>query len=152
MYLTAKGVSGSVPVAVIPATTGSWSGIVPIEDVTLTLTMTLVETATGSVSGTGSFTLGEYGLLFTITGTHTHPIVRLTISAANVQPAHFVGQFSGANAIPGQLFDSGFAGESITLFRQGANAGEVALSGLHLGTWDSGADFVSLLSRLATQR
>ncbi len=124
--LSAQSVSGSVPVTVIPTMSGSWSG--SISGGTGTLSMTVIESASGSVTGTGSFIVGGVGIPLNVTGTHSHPSVNLTLASPDFEPARLSGQFTGDNVIAGQLFDSGFTGESVTLLRQSSASANVALT------------------------
>lgn len=128
--LSAEGVSGSVPVTVIPTMSGSWSGTFSIPGGVVTLSMTVIEGTSGSVTGTGSFSAGGVGLPINITGTHSHPNINLTLASPdpNIEPARLTGQFTGDTAIACQLFDSGFTGEPVTLLRQSSASANVALT------------------------
>ncbi len=143
--LSAESVSGSVPVTVIPTMSGSWSGFVSITGGVVTLSMTVIESASGSVTGTGSFVVSGLGLPINVTGTHSHPNVNLTLAdpGGQFETARLTGQFTGDDAITSQLFDSGFTGEPVTLLRQSSASANVALADVV-----SGSDLVTAILAL----
>jgi len=101
-----------------PSATGQWSGSFVADSMTITVNLVLKESAR-NVTGTG--TMGIPGVLMlaqTVTGTHTHPHLALTLSATGYQPANITGEFVNAGRVDGTIFGSGFSGEALTLTRQ----------------------------------
>jgi hypothetical protein len=94
--------------------TGSWSG----SSGGVTLNMILSEGSGGAITGTGSIA-GEGGsLALTISGTHPHPNVGLTLASPGFDPMNFAGTFVNNNLVSGTLNGSGFLDFAITLHRQ----------------------------------
>ncbi len=109
-YQTAEGGSN---VAVFPSLIGSWSGSV----YNLTFQMTLAESSSGAVSGSGELTDGHGFLGLGVVGKDDHPSVSLSFQATGYIGAGFQGTMTSDNVIQGTLLGSGFQGDSITFTR-----------------------------------
>jgi hypothetical protein len=80
--------------------------------------LTLSEDKDKRIDGSGSLAGSSAAVALTITGTHVHPDVTLTMKATSYQDMNFSGKFSGDNSIVGSLNGSGFVNESLTLSRR----------------------------------
>ena len=58
------------------------------------------------------------GIAETVSGTHAHPNVSLTLAAYNYTPCTITAQMLDAASIVGTISGSGFIGESLTLRKQ----------------------------------
>jgi hypothetical protein len=71
------------------------------------------------VSGSGTFTVGTAGgLAFTVTGTHSHPQVSLTMHSSGYADTNFSGTFTNSRIVQGTLNGSGFANVPLSLQKQ----------------------------------
>ncbi len=96
-----------------PNIEGVWSG----SNAVVTFSMTVVEN-NKTVTGTGTITGSTGGFLaLTVTGTHVHPSVALTLSSPGFLPFSFNGSFETDDLITGLLNGSGFNNEQISLLR-----------------------------------
>lgn len=84
----------------------------------LTLTLTTIESADGSISGNGTAKTSTESLALTVTGVHSHPDVTFTGKATGFEDWNFTGQFVGSNTVSGTLNGSGFDGDAATWTRQ----------------------------------
>jgi hypothetical protein len=103
--------------------TGVWTGI---SASSTGLTLTLIETGDGLVSGAGRLVIGLQSLPVNATGAHSHPSISLTIDAArlNFAPVNFQGVFDGPlETIHGVLNNANvFLSDSLVLHRTTAPA------------------------------
>ncbi len=105
--------SPAIPVAVrmdVPSTQATWTGIVA----SLGVSMTLIETSSGVISGTGVF-ISVQATPFNVTGTHHHPVVRMVMTAPGFMPVFFDGAFVGERQLAGVMNGSGFTGDAVSL-------------------------------------
>ena len=109
-YQTAEGGS---EVTVFPSLIGHWLGSV----YNLTFQMTLSESSSGTVSGTGDLTDGHGVVGLGVVGQHDHPNVALSFQATGFIGAGFQGTMTSDSVIQGTLLGSGFQGEAITFTR-----------------------------------
>ena len=95
-----------------PSIDGSWSGSIGSTNFSMTVTER-DRTVTGSatISGSGG------SIALTVTGTHAHPAVALTMSATGFESFNFTGNFETDDLITGSLNGSGFVNDQITLLR-----------------------------------
>jgi hypothetical protein len=101
-----------------PAFTGTWTGATASGGTAFNVTMTTTE-ANGQISGSGLFTVGSAGgIAFTVTGSHAHPQVSLTIGSSGAQDANFSGRFTSDRVVDGTLNGSGFVNVPLILQRQ----------------------------------
>ncbi len=97
-----------------PSASGTWTGVMTIG----TMTLTLAEDAGGSITGAGNIQGSGEGVSLTVTGTHVHPSITLTLRSSGFQDANYTGKFVTENTISGSLTGSGFNNETLTLTRQ----------------------------------
>jgi hypothetical protein len=97
-----------------PSLTGTWSGTLASYAAAVTMT----EGSRGSITGNATLTAGVQVLGLSVTGTHTHPSVTLTLGNPQYYPAIFSGTMTDQNDIRGMVNGSGFALDSLTLVRQ----------------------------------
>ncbi|MFW6085161.1 MAG: hypothetical protein ACODAA_08110 [Gemmatimonadota bacterium] len=95
-----------------PTVNGSWTG----SGGDFSFDLTLSESESGSISGSGTAEADE-PLSLTISGTHAHPDVSLTMSSSGYSDLNFSGEFSGDDTIHGSLNGSGFDNFALTLNR-----------------------------------
>lgn len=101
-----------------PAFAGTWTGTTAADGTTFTVSMTTTE-SNGQITGSGLFTVGSTGgVAFTVTGTHSHPQVSITIVSTGVQDANYSGQFTSDRVVDGTLNGSGFVNVPLTLQKQ----------------------------------
>ncbi len=93
-----------------PSLTGSWSGNVTEG----TVSLTLVESEAGAVTGSGNLA-GVVAV--NVTGSHAHPNVSLTLAASGFQSANITAVMSGNDTMTGTLNGSGWVSVPITLTR-----------------------------------
>lgn len=96
-----------------PSMAGTWNG----SSTSQIITMTLTESNT-QVQGSGTITNGVTTALLTISGTHTHPQVSLTVTPGGFTPIALTGTFHGADSVVAQLNGSGFSNFGIVFIRQ----------------------------------
>ena len=97
-----------------PSASGTWTGVVNGG----TFTLTLAEQNGGTLTGAGSLQGSGGAVSVTVTGTHVHPSISLTIKSTGFEDLNYTGQFVNDNAISGNLNGSGFNNETLTLMRQ----------------------------------
>src|SRR5712692_4728174 len=97
----------------LPSMAGTWQG----SAMSQFITMTLLESNT-HVTGAGTISDGVTTANLTITGTHSHPQVSLTVTPAGFTPITLTGSFSGADSVVAQLNGSGFSSFAMTFVRQ----------------------------------
>ena len=118
LALATIGAGCSDPTSPPPSFTGTWTGTTASEGVAFSISITATET-NGQINGSGVFTVGSAGgLAFTVTGSHAHPQVSLTIRSSGVQDANYSGSFTSENGVDGTLNGSGFANLPLALQRQ----------------------------------
>jgi hypothetical protein len=103
-----------------PSVNGVWSGaMVTPFGAARTISMSLQETVT-EVSGSGDISdaVGDPYYSFTVTGTHVHPIIELSLSSPGFAPVSVEGEFTDATTIAATLNGSGWADTPVTLKRQ----------------------------------
>jgi hypothetical protein len=103
-----------------PSATGVWSGaMVTPFGAARTIAMSLQETGT-EVSGSGDISdaVGDPYYSFTVTGTHVHPAIELSLSSPGFAPVSVEGEFTDATTIAAALNGSGWADTPVTLKRQ----------------------------------
>jgi len=101
-----------------PAFTGTWVGTTAAGGTAFSVSMTTTE-SNGQISGSGLFTVGSAGgVAFTVTGTHSHPQVSITILSTGLQDANYSGRFTSDRVVASTLNGSGFANVPVTLQRQ----------------------------------
>jgi PKD repeat protein len=104
-------------IVVVPSMSGTWQGTFDLDGSQVTTNMILTESG-GSVSGSGAFQTSGGSLAFTVTGTHPHPTVALTLMASGFEDTNYSGTFTGNNTVAGALNGSGFNDEPLTINRQ----------------------------------
>ncbi|HWP36031.1 MAG TPA: hypothetical protein VNL18_00615 [Gemmatimonadales bacterium] len=97
-----------------PSASGTWTGAVG----SATFTLTLAEQRGGTITGAGSARATGGAVSLTVTGTHVHPSISLTLRSTGFEDLNYTGQFINDNTISGSLNGSGFTGETLTLVRQ----------------------------------
>lgn len=97
----------------VPSMAGSWSGNFRGATVTFTATED-----NRNIVGNGHISAGVESIALTISGTHVHPDVALTLTAIGFQEMAFSGMFSSDTQITGRLNGSGFNNEQVVLIRQ----------------------------------
>lgn len=97
-----------------PSMTGTWTGNMQ-NGTSFTMTTTERDEV---VTGSGSVRSGAQALAFTVTGTHVHPNVSLTVRITGYQDANFTGAFRKEHHVRGTLNGSGFVGEEVEFVRQ----------------------------------
>ena len=103
-----------------PSATGAWSGaMVTPFGAARTITMSLQETGT-EVSGSGDISdaVGDPYYTFTVTGTHVHPTIALSLSSPGFAPISVEGSLTDATTIAATLNGSGWVDTPVTLERQ----------------------------------
>ena len=111
---------GDSPVAPEPDPTvsGGWSGTTG----TTTFQLTLNESATGAVTGSGSISEPGFALALTVeNGTHVFPNLSLILAADGFQDINLVGTVTSATTIAATLNGSGFANDNINLTKSAAS-------------------------------
>ncbi len=98
----------------IASPAGLWSGA--SEGIALRLLLSPPER--GTLAGSGTITTPSQSHAVTVTGTHVHPHVSLTIMVGGFSDINFQGQFEGRNEIVGALNGSGFSDFPFALQRQ----------------------------------
>ena len=98
-----------------PKIDGVWSG----SSTGVSYSMTVVENDK-MVTGSATIIVTGGSIALTVTGTHAHPSVALTLNAAGFQPFSFNGSFETDDLITGLLNGSGFDNEQISLLRSGS--------------------------------
>nr|PZN90624.1 MAG: hypothetical protein DIU52_07500 [bacterium] len=112
LALAACGDSSTEPKT--PSASGTWTGVVTGG----TITLTLAEQAGGTITGAGSIQGTAGAASVTVTGTHVHPSISLTLRSTGFEDANYTGQFVNRNTISGHLNGSGFNNVTLTLTRQ----------------------------------
>lgn len=97
-----------------PSASGTWTGVMTVG----TVTLTLVEQDGGTITGAGNLQGSGGAVSVTVTGTHVHPSITLTMQSTGFKDMNYTGQFVNDNAISGNLNGSGFNNETLTLMRQ----------------------------------
>lgn len=97
----------------IPSMAGTWNG----SSTPQVITMTLTESNT-QVQGNGTITDGVNTALLTISGTHNHPQVSLSVTPGGFTPIVVTGTFHGADSVVAQLNGSGFSNFGMVFIRQ----------------------------------
>jgi hypothetical protein len=101
-----------------PDFSGTWAGSTAAGGTAFNVSMTTTE-SNGQISGSGLFTVGSAGgVAFTVTGSHSHPQVSITIRSTGTQDANYSGRFTGDRVVDGTLNGSGFANVPLTLQKQ----------------------------------
>jgi hypothetical protein len=95
-----------------PSLTGSWGGT--LEGATVNFVAT--ETS-NSISGNGFISSGELSIAITLTGTHAHPNVSLTIQSSGFEDMSFTGSFVSDDQIAGRVNGSGFVNTTLSINR-----------------------------------
>lgn len=87
-----NGVDPEIP----PTASGNWVALVSD---TTTIRLSLTEAADGSLSGTGSVSIGETEStsLTVPTGDHDHPFITIEIAQPPAPATRWMGEFSGAD-------------------------------------------------------
>lgn len=97
-----------------PSMTGTWNGSIGSYSMSITL-----REQSGSITGNGVDQWSGGSSALTVTGTHNHPQVALTLQSQGYQDMAFTGEFGSTdNRVVGQLSGAGFSNESFTLIRQ----------------------------------
>jgi len=98
-----------------PTVTGSWSGTTG----DTTLQLTLNESATGTVTGSGNLSAPGVSLALTVSnGTHVFPNLSLILSASGFQDINLAGTVTSATSIAATMNGSGYANDAINLTKQ----------------------------------
>jgi hypothetical protein len=112
LVLLALGCSDSTE-PVLPSMAGAWSGNIQGSSLTFTAT------ENGQVvSGNGHISSGTQSVALTVSGTHSHPNVALTVRITGYQDLAFSGTFVSASQVSGRLNGSGFNNEQFVISRQ----------------------------------
>ncbi len=91
--------------------TGTWTG----SATGLTFTFTLSESASGSITGSGS--VGSAAATV-FSGTHAGSTVSFTFGASGFEDANFTGELSNSTTMTGAVNGSGFSNFALTLRKQ----------------------------------
>lgn len=112
LILSACGGGEATATVAPPTLDGVWSGATGA----LTFRLTLAQSTTGAVSGSGSMVSGTTTAAATATGTVTGSNFSLTISPSGFQPANYQGTFV-AGQMAGVLNGSGLVNAAMTMSR-----------------------------------
>lgn len=96
-----------------PTMAGSWTGTFESS----TITFTAAENDQ-TISGNGYISNGGQASSLTISGTHAHPHVALTVQLAGFQDIAFSGEFVSDTEVSGRLNGSGFNDYQFVLTKQ----------------------------------
>lgn len=95
-----------------PTIDGRWSG----SSAGTNYSMTVTE-RDKTVTGSATISAPSGSIALTVTGSHAHPAVSLTLSATGYESFNFTGNFETEDLITGRLNGSGFVNEQISLLR-----------------------------------
>ena len=114
--------SGGATEPETPSVTGVWSGDMltpPPANGPRSITLTLQETNT-NVTGSGDIAdaTGVQYYTCTVSGTHGHPAITLTLNSAGFAPISLTGSFTNTSTIEATLNGGGWVNTPVTLTRQ----------------------------------
>ena len=93
-----------------PTVSGAWSGSTTFDSQAITLQLTLLESALGVVTGSGSLSITGFAAALSVhTGTHVFPNLSLTLREPGFDDINLTGTVS-ATSIVATITGSGFVG------------------------------------------
>lgn len=112
--------SSTAPEEPPPSVSGTWSGTGSSGLLLYTLTLSLTESSTGRISGTGTLSAPGFDT-FSLTvrnGAHGHPDVLVALFTPDHIDVNYSGRFVEDHRIEGLVNGSGFNNDPLTISRQ----------------------------------
>lgn len=97
----------------VPEFEGTWAGI--LQGVTIQMTVSENDQL---ITGSGTLSDGTESVAFSVSGSHPHPALSFTLSAAGHPDSNFSGKFRTDDVVRGVFSGGGFPSDSVALIRE----------------------------------